>query len=134
MFIGIAYGSRKGSIFHTLAWLSRKQRGVSTSSNQAKRIAAVTSVGYALHVQQVLQDVAGKNLPVALVVHSLGLHKTLAKQATPKDMSSIYDVQQLKLDFESEATGYPEDLLSKGRLPVEVNNFRNYGKAKIEKP
>ena len=36
------------------------QRRVSTSSIQAEAIAPVTSVGYAINVQQVLTDVTGK--------------------------------------------------------------------------
>ena len=92
------------------------------------------SVGYAIHDLQVLQDIAGKNLPITLLVDSLGLHKTLATQATPKDMSVMYDMHSLRLGFESGITGLLEELLSKGRVPVNFNNLRNYGKAEIKEP
>ena len=99
--IGIAYGLEKGRIFHTLAWLSRKQQRVSASSLQAEGIAALTSIGYALHVQQVLSEMIGIKLPVNLVLDSLCLRKTLATQATPKDMSTASDIHGLSLDYES---------------------------------
>ena len=90
-------------VAHTLVWLSRKQRCVSTLSIQAEAIARGTSVGYAIHTVQKLQDIAGKNLPITILVDSLGLDKTLATQATPKDMSAMYDMHPLRLDFESES-------------------------------
>ena len=81
-----------------------------------------------------LQYIASKNLQTTLLVDSLGLHKTLATQVTPKDMSAIYDIHSLRLDFESGVTGLLEELLSTGRVPVNCKNLPNYGKAKIEEP
>ena len=81
-----------------------------------------------------LQDIAGKSLPITILVDSLGLDKTLAAQATPKDMSAMYDIHPLRLDFESGGTGLLEELLSKSWVPVNFNNLRNYGKAEIEEP
>ena len=102
--IRIAYRLRKGSIFHTLAWLSRKQRRGSTLGIQADAISGVTSLGYAIQSRIVLQDIAGKNLPITLLVDSLGLHKTLATQATWKGMSAMYEIHSLRLDLKVESS------------------------------
>ena len=94
----------KESIFHTLSWLSRKQRRGSTLGIQAEAISGVTSVGYAIYARQVLQDIACKNLPITLLVDSLGLHKTLATQAIWKGMSAMYDIHSLRLDLMVESS------------------------------
>ncbi len=57
---GLSIGTEKGSKFHTLGWLSRKQRRVSYSSNQAEATAAKTSVGRALNSRTVWENITGK--------------------------------------------------------------------------
>ncbi len=78
---GVSFGTKKGSKFHTLGWLSRKQRRVSNSSGQAEAIAAITSFGCALNARTVWENITGEQLPIILVVDSLGLHKSLATQS-----------------------------------------------------
>ena len=93
------------------------------------------------------------------MVDSLGLLKTLATQTTLRDISSIYYIHSLRVDYErgvvnniwwvpakinsadiltkphaGKAAGILEELLSTGRLPVYVNNLQNYGKAKMKEP
>ena len=99
--LGIAFGVKTGSIFHGISWLSRKQRRCSHSSTQAECIAAMTSLGCAMHIKSVWNCVTGCELPITLVIDSLGLHKTFSTQATPTDASMTADVHALRLDYES---------------------------------
>jgi len=155
--VGIAFGSKKGAIFHAISWISRKQRRVSNSSGMAETIAATTAVGCALNVQTVMFNITRKKLPITLVVDSMGLHRTLATQAQPRDSAMAAEVHGLRLDYEAKVLDYiswiegkknPSDCLTKplsgetaglmdallqeGRLPVDVDVLRHYGPAKSE--
>ncbi len=151
---GVSFGTKKGSKFHTLGLLSRKQRRVSNSSGQAEAIAAITSVGCALNARTVWENITGEQLPITLVVDSLGLHKSLATQSQPTDMAVAADVHSLRLDYENklidaeswiegsknpvnpltkphagESTRILEEMLRSGLLPCDVDIVKHYGPA-----
>ena len=150
---GISFGEKKDSKFHAIGWLSRKQRRNSQSSGQAECIAAMTSVGCAIHTQAVYEGITGTRLPITLVVDALGLHKTFCTQATPRDYSMMADVHALRLDYDigiidkvswvegklnpsdcltkplaGETSGLLEQMLASGKLPVDVDIIGNYGR------
>jgi len=87
----------------------------------------------------------------------MGLHRTLATQASPRDMGMAAEVHALRMDYEAkvldsiswiEGKSNPADCLTKplsggtaalmdsllqeGRLPVDVDVIRHYGPAKKE--
>lgn len=154
---GIAYGMKKNSIFHTLGWISRKQRRVSHSSGQAETIAAVTSLGCGMNVQSVWCSITSQKLPTTLVVDNLGLHRCLLTQSKPTDTAMLNDIHALRLDYEAkvvdnvswisgvlnpansltkphagETSGLLESLLGDGRLPVDVDCYFPRGIEKHE--
>lgn len=61
---------------------------------------AVASFGYSLNLKPVLEEVTEKIFSVTILVNSIGLHKTLATQATPRDMATLSDIHGLRLDYE----------------------------------
>ena len=151
---GVAFGEKKDSKFHVLGWLSRKQRRSSQSSGQAECIAAMTSVGCAIHAQPVCKGITGIRFPITLVVDSLGLHKTFCTQATPRDYSMMADAHALRLDYDvgiidkvswvagkmnpsdcltkhlaGQTSGILEQMLSSGKLPADIDAIGNYGKS-----
>ena len=152
--VGVAFGTHHGAPFHSLGWISRKQRRVSNSSLQAECIAAVTGVGMATHAAKVWKNATNMVLPLTIVVDSLGLHRTVSTQATPTDMGSAHDIHALRVDYESglidavswvagkmnpadpltkphagETAGILTEMLATGRLPCDINVLRCYGKA-----
>jgi len=155
--IGISYGCKKGSIFHAISWISRKQRRVSNSSGMAETIAATTAVGCALNLQTVVHNITGNKLPITIVVDSMGLHRTLATQQQPRDMAMAAEVHGLRMDYEAKlidaitwvegksnpadaltkplsggTAGILDSLLREGTLPFDIDVLRHYGPAKEE--
>ncbi|KAI0559256.1 hypothetical protein FGB62_161g02 [Gracilaria domingensis] len=51
--VSIAFGTKKGSIFHTISWLSRKKRRVYTSVSSAETIAATTAANVAINLRDI---------------------------------------------------------------------------------
>ena len=154
---GISFGVKKGDIFHTIGWLSRKQRRKSDSSGMAEAIAASTSIGCAIHVQTVWQNLTAVKLPITIVIDNLGLHRSLSTQSQPTDMGMAAEVHGLRLDYENgiidtvswiegaqnpansltkplagETTGFLDSLVGDGKLPVDIDKLRHYGPAKRE--
>ena len=152
--IGIAFGDKAGSKFHTLTWMSRKQRRVSTSTASAETIAAVSTVGLAMYMCQVYQNITGERLPVTLAVDSKALHRTLATHSQPRDRAMVVEVHRLRLHhmqgdldkvvwipgvqnpadpltkpLAGGTTDILEEMLATGRLVFDVEDLRNIGVA-----
>ena len=151
---GIGFAERKGDVFHTLAYFSRKQRRKSDSSFAAETIAATASFGYGTMLQEIIFELTNLKLPVTLVVDNSGLQKTIATESTPRDLSTMIDVCRLRMAYNdgyldkivwiqgienpadaltkplSGATaGILNELLSFGKLTIDVNNELRRGKA-----
>eukprot|EP00171_Calliarthron_tuberculosum_P003431 IDg3431t1 len=134
-----------------------KKRRVSNSSGQAEAIAAVTALGCALNAVTVWRSATNEELPITLVVDSLGLHRSLATQSQPRDLAMAAVIHTLRMDYESgllseiswiagtqnpadaltkphsgPASGVLEQILCTGRLPVGVDDLRGYGPALVE--
>lgn len=152
--VGISFGKTEGSIFHTVLFVSRKQRRRSQSSGAAETIASIMTLGYAQQIQQVYAQIASSKLPITLVVDSKGLHECLATEHTARDPSMAGDVHLLREYYAAKIidelawvpgkknpadpltkphAGTTADLLHRmlveGRLTVGVNNQRSYGSA-----
>jgi len=107
-----------------------------------------------LNARTVYKNVTDVNLPITLIVDSDGLHKSLATQSTPRDMSMLADVHSLRLDYESklidsvcwiqgtknpadaltkplagETTGILEEMMSTGTILTAIDNTKGYGGA-----
>eukprot|EP00171_Calliarthron_tuberculosum_P022845 IDg22845t1 len=155
--VGVAFGAKSGSKFHALAWLSRKQRRMSTSSTSGETIAAVTAVGCAMSVSTAYSNATGIRLPITLAVDSRGLHRCMATHSQPRDRSVVAEVHRLRLQHMDGSidrivwvpgTENPADALTKplsggtasilermiteGQLVHDVDDLRGYGVAKLE--
>ena len=150
----MSFGCRKGSKFHLISWQSRKQRQVAASSLVAEAIAAGSGLAAAIHLQTLMRQVGVSCLPIRLVIDSKGLHRNVATQKTPRDLSAGVAIHQQRLDYEADVvdgivwiqgtenpcdsltkplTGEPSSLLNEmmalGELPVDITDVRFYGPA-----
>lgn len=154
---GISFGTSTGSIFHTIMFVSRKQRRVSQSPGAAETTAAISGYDYARQTWDDYQ-LANRNTPTTLVVDSKGLQESSAKKRSVRHPSMAVDVHMLRGFYAggeinsiicfagNENPAYPltkphawqtSDLLHKmlvtGRLPVSISNIRLYKLALHEK-
>ncbi len=89
---GIAFGEKKGSVFHPLAYHARKERRTSSSTFSAESISAVSGLGVGLMLQDILSTILGIGLEITLVVDSLSLQKSSSTDSTPRDASNMADI------------------------------------------
>ena len=154
---GISFGEHKGDIFHLLYYHARKQRRISDSSFAAESIAAVSAYGVAMMIQDTISSLFQFKLPITLVTDSSGLHRNCATESTPRDKSTLQDITKLRMAYDekqlekivwipgnsnpADALTKPlpgataailDDLISSGKLHIDVNNERNRGKALLE--
>eukprot|EP00172_Hildenbrandia_rubra_P000927 Plantae.Rhodophyta-Hildenbrandia_rubra.ctg1524.p1 GENE.Plantae.Rhodophyta-Hildenbrandia_rubra.ctg1524~~Plantae.Rhodophyta-Hildenbrandia_rubra.ctg1524.p1 ORF type:complete len:189 (+),score=19.06 Plantae.Rhodophyta-Hildenbrandia_rubra.ctg1524:576-1142(+) len=94
--VGLTFGANSDSQFYLLDWKSRKQKRIAQSAGAAEGIAAHVGIHRGIAINELLQALARKLMPLDLIADSMSLHRGMVTSHDPTDLSMRRDIAGLR--------------------------------------